>query len=307
MEKVKLSDLTSVEKSTLIDEVDGDNAGCGIIHTGKYYVLAYRPKKETSTYRCVGVELFIHTIGGKSDDERLFISPDIVLYKQSWYETNKVPFKDRLSEAIQAKIKNVNDLDKKIDDEIERIAKEKRDREQAIRDHTNKIRSCQLKIDATIKTIVPTSKSMIEHNQEQLLIAEKAEQEFVESIKSCNFDHEEPVTEFFHKGHSYNFNSADYCSEKDRQNAVNEAICNIKQHKKSEEFARFNHSDTEVKDIKDKSVLYVDKIVKPVSDIVYGELVSPSDPKYLTDLEKQQVKTNKINSINISTQPVMEG
>jgi hypothetical protein len=62
MTDIKISNLTNYEQSTLKQEVDGDNAGSGVLYTGKYHVLIYYPLKDQSTYKCTGVTLMVRKI-----------------------------------------------------------------------------------------------------------------------------------------------------------------------------------------------------------------------------------------------------
>lgn len=166
--KIEFSDLNEEERKQFENEVDGDKAGCGIIRTGKYHVLAYRPIKMGG--KCVGLT----TLLSKMDNEEgsILVSRKEVLYKLPWY-CKQESFKERLDVVVKDQVALVSKLDKAIDDENERVIKEIADREKAIREYTDKVRSCRLKIDSTIKTIVPEAKSMIEYNSERLL-AEKA-------------------------------------------------------------------------------------------------------------------------------------
>jgi hypothetical protein len=178
MTKIKLSDLNEQERNQLIQEVDGDNAGCGMVYIGTYYALAYRPLKDIVTGDCVGTELFIK----KSQEDSTFYSiwqplDNVKVYSEpKFFDSNKEPFKNRLEASVKDEIARIKKYDQQIDDKIALIAKEKSDREKAIREHTESIRLKQLSIDSTMKSICPKSKSMVEINRERLL-SEKSEVE----------------------------------------------------------------------------------------------------------------------------------
>lgn len=266
MADIKLSDLTDYEKSTLKQEVDGDNAGCGVIYTGKYYVSIYHPLKDPKTYKCNGVTIVIRKIENNRD--AVYYPPIEVPYRQGFFTSNKEPFKNRLANAINKQTNLVIKLDKQIDDEIERIAKEKLAREKAIKDHTEKIRSCQLKIDSTIKTLVPNAKSMIEIQHDHLL-AETTD----------NYISDTPMNEIVSKAfpeigskqkmyHDYNPNKK-YDTVKEREEAVNDAIL---------------HSN---------DIPHREKREKLITMINEPELIMPGDSNYLTSAERN----NKINTV----------
>ena len=254
MTDIKNIDLNPDEKDRIVREVYDDSPGCGVIHPGKYHILAYKPiltSGPISKSKCIGVELFIH----KADNTLKQWTPDCkVLYKQSFFET-KEAFKDRLQSAIKEQIATTILLDKAIDDEINRIAKEKRDREKAIEDHITHTRSCQLKIDSTIKTLAPKAKSMIEVNSERLLAAKTHTQENLTS-----------------------FVENEYGSEIEKQKDANDLLL----HKK------INRVVPEVIDhlIMGKYGEPNMKIIK--ENMVECELVMPGDSNYSTSIEKNE-------------------
>lgn len=296
MVEIKLSNLNESEKSQLYQDVDGDSAGCGVIQTGKYHVLAYKPIKDKETYKCTGVELFIHKI--QNDKQRPNIPSVNVYFKQSWL-SQKEAFKHRLEKSVKKQTDLINKLDKAIDDEIERVAKEKLDRENAIKEHTEKVRSCQLKLDSTMKTIVPTAKSMIEFNHERML-AEAKPEEPTPALETTI----EPESVFNFEPHTSEvrtevFLEKDYVSERERQFAINDAFLHqtvirerprkskstVKTQAKSKDVVKdqvFNKNQKNMVNVKMNDTL-----------VVEAELLMPSDTKYLTDLERQQATKNR--------------
>lgn len=255
MTDIKLSDLTDHEKEQLKQEVDGDNAGCGVVYTGKYYISLYRPLKDAKTYKCNGVTIIVKKIENNNYD--IPYSPPIdVPYKEGFLTLNKEPFKNRLADAIKEQTNLVVKLDKQIDDEIERVAKEKAAREKAIKDHTEKIRSCQLKIDSTIKILAPSAKSMIEIQNDHLL-AETNKEPYVDCSPM-----EEVISKAFPEISTkqkmyYDYDpKKNYSSEKEQNAAVNNAI------------------------------LYPKWDASKMTVIIEPELIKPGDNNYLTNVER---------------------
>jgi hypothetical protein len=182
MPEIKLSNLTESERSQFKEETEGDKPGHGILLTGKYYIAAYQPVDDSDTGKCIGVEVFIHKI---QETNSLRIPSTKVLFKQSWLST-KEPFKDRLDAAVKTQTNAVVKLDKEIDDEVARVIKQNKEREQAIVEHTKNVRLCKLKIDSTIKAVAPNAKSLIEFKNEQLLaekVAEDASRLAIKNLK----------------------------------------------------------------------------------------------------------------------------
>ena len=246
--KIEYSDLSSEERNQFENEVDGDNAGCGIILTGKYHVLTYRPIKENG--KCVGVA----TILNKMESEgSTIVRRNEVHYKLPWY-CKQTSFKSRLDAVVKEQVSLVPKLDKAIDDEIARVIKEKADREKAVKEYTEKVRSCRLKIDSTIKTIVPEAKSLIEYNSDRLLAEKINEHTPVSDIDVTEtfFDPPEKKVEPIRFGGS----------NQEHNRLVNDMMINSRGNK-----------------------MYKSTCPKRFPT---AELVLPGDKKYLTTLEKQQ-------------------
>ena len=222
--KIEFSDLNEEERKQFENEVDGDSAGCGIIRTGKYHVLAYRPIKMGG--KCVGLT----TIISKMDNEEgsTLVSREEVLYKLPWYCKQK-SFKERLDVVVKDQVGLVSKLDKDIDNENERVIKEIADREKAVKEYTKKVRSCRLKIDSTIKTIVPEAKSMIEYNSERLL-AEKAAEEAT-PVADININPEDFINAPSYVNHEEGHAPSGYTSEREKQEGVNNTILNTTPYK----------------------------------------------------------------------------
>jgi hypothetical protein len=333
--KVKLSDLNATEEHNLKEEIDGDKAGYGVIYTGKHYVLAYNPLKDPETYACIGVELFVR--GGRDSNIHYpTIGSISVPYKVGGgllsKLSEKTPFKDRLNDAIKLQTDLIDQRGKEIDDRLARIAQEKIDREKAIQDHINKTRSCQLKIDETIKTLIPSAKSLMEYNHERLL----AEAECAETARTWGSDPElnpecnpecnpKRKKDFSSVQFSISYaceqltqknrNEKEWVSEKARQCEINDIIL-------SQMCVHNESSPLQPKDIIDgvgaaqnpmgvneiPSDMFLTKqahnknlqpkdfvnVVEKQSEfkILSVEVMSPSDPKYLTNFEKQQVQSD---------------
>jgi hypothetical protein len=274
MSEIKLSDLTADEKTQFKEETEGDKPGHGILLTGKYHVAAYQPMDDSTTGKCTGVEVFVHNIDTTSKNHIPIIH---VPFKQSWLST-KESFKDRLDLAIKSQINNVIEADKRIDDEIARVIKEKKDREDAIAEHTRNVRSCKLKIDSTIKAVAPNSKSLIEYKNEQLLVEKAAEDACRIAIESMRETHEKIIPEVkpIPENNTYE-------SEKEKQAAVNDYI--LKRETYYEPVCK--PVSTKDKNLQPKDFIKEMREAKRSNKVVYAELILPSDPGYMTNLERQ--------------------
>ena len=267
MSKIKLSDLNEQEKAQLIQEVDGDNTGCGMIYIGTYYALAYRPLKDTVTGDCIGTELFIK----KSQEDSTFYSiwqplNDVKVYSEpKFLDLNKDPFKNRLETSIKNEIARVKRYDQEIDNKIAHVAKEKSDREKAIRDHTENIRAKQLSIDSTIKSICPKSKSMVEINRERLL-TERSEVETPQPDEP-----NDPLKWMRNKNPKEIFQTVpdNIKTDSERGKWANDVLINRK-------FQSYGETHPKI-----ETVVKIPKFIDP-------ELVLPNGPRYLTLNERQQ-------------------
>jgi mRNA-degrading endonuclease YafQ of YafQ-DinJ toxin-antitoxin module len=258
MADIKKIDLNPEEKDRIVREIFDDNPGKGVVYSGKYHLLAYKPiltHGAISKSKCIGVELFISKVDGT---QKQWTPEAKVPYRQSIFAV-KESFKSRLQTTIKEQIALTDSLDKAIDDAIEKAAKEKREREKAIEDHISHTRSCQLKIDSTIKMLVPTAKSVIEVNSERLLM-EQSKQEF-DRLKSVRIAAEADEDL---KQATNAFMAGDYDSEIEKQHYANDVLIN-------REMPNRNHVET--------------------------ELVSPGNPKYLTDLERSNAEDSKVGVV----------
>jgi|WetSurMetagenome_2_1015567.scaffolds.fasta_scaffold44958_1 hypothetical protein len=250
--------------------IDGDNAGCGVIYIGKYYVLSYRPIKITETCDCTGTELFIkRTQDGFPWYIRTWLPSTYVYSSTRWFDINKGSFEDRLKNSVKNQIAFVEEIDNEIDERIARVAKEKSDKEEAIRKHAETIRSKQIAIDSAIKSICPKAKSMIEiQNHERLLAAKSEKDESVSRPDTTALKWSEVSSGTWPPVPKYVTHEEEIYPNVGRW--ANDAILNHK----------FDRNKQPV----DK---YIDTMRSPI-EIVDVEVVGPDDPRYLTEMEKMQ-------------------
>ena len=249
--KIGISDLTNEERDQFDNEVEGDKAGFGVVHTGKYHVLTYCPVK--SDGEDVGVAILLNKMESRGST---LLSRNEILYELPWYYQPKESFENRLESIVKPQISLIVKLDKDIDDEISRVIKEKAEREQAIKDYTEQARLRRLKIDSSIKTIVPKAKSMIECNNERLL-AEAESKNFISNMKITESFFDIPEEEEF-------VECPENVSDFDKQKIVNDMMMNSNKKKMCG---------------KNNSKIVVDT-----------EVILPNDSRYLTDVEKQNMK-----------------
>lgn len=313
MTDIKLSDLNNDEKAQFEEETNGDKPGHGVILTGKYYVAAYQPVDNPVTGRCIGVEVFVHKI---QDTKGAGLPSVKVLFKQTWLSIRE-PFKDRLDEAVKNQMQVVAIEDKKIDDDIARDIKAKKDREDAILEHTKNVRSCKLKIDSTIKAVAPKAKSLIEYRNEQL-IAEKA----AEDARQIAAKNSPPIPEMEETKYHSSINPIPennvYESEKEKQTAINDYILKRESFYEPTQKTKSQTKNSQPKDFikemreskKVKSYRFdeaiplceTELVIDPnMNNIIRAELVMPDDPKYMTNLEKQ----NASRGIPLVTDKIM--
>jgi hypothetical protein len=150
-EKLILQRLSGDEKARLERKLTNDQSGCGTIYNGKHYCLEYRPSRDPFTLKCTGVKLVIvHT----NNRDLPASSPRYIPFKPGII-FNKAPYKERLEEMVAHMTKDVQQFDESVEKDLIRKQNEKEERAAAIEAHAEKVMKCQLKIDATMRAIVP--------------------------------------------------------------------------------------------------------------------------------------------------------
>jgi hypothetical protein len=180
------------EQYVVACEVTKDEAGHGTLYKGKYYHLDYEPLRDNRDYKCTGVKLTTRRNAGSSHTELGLNNAWVNIQFKPGIIFNKGAYKDRLSHAISECKQRIIKGEKQIDVEIERKTKaiadakiwelnEVVDREKAVAEHVKKIKKCQVRIDATMKRLVPEAESVVEAKAakaESNEIVRKAEEAF---------------------------------------------------------------------------------------------------------------------------------
>jgi len=159
-QEIIVSRLDKDEKRKLEHDIMEEHAGCGELFRSKYYHLDYQPTRDHKTYKCTGVELVIRRV----DTEFAHDAPtEYVPFKvQRFFGLlgEAKPYKDRLESAIEHQKSVILGIEKSMDDRVAQRAKEEENRKLALEEHAKRIKKCQLKIDHTMKAIVPNAKPL---------------------------------------------------------------------------------------------------------------------------------------------------
>lgn len=154
------------EKRDVEYEINNSESGHGILHRGVYYTLFYEPTRNPQDLKCIGVKLTMRpNPNAMSINHNFHGKPEIILFKSGLF-FNREAYHIRLENAIKKCKTQIKDIDNKIDSDKNKIEKAicdanfnelkfEKDREKAVQVHINKIKKCQLRIDETMKKIVP--------------------------------------------------------------------------------------------------------------------------------------------------------
>lgn len=167
------SPLRPQEQYVVACEVIKDETGHGTLHKGKYYHLDYEPTRDNRDYKCTGVKLIIRKNTEATKINHGFNNTPVCVYFKSGIFFNKGSYKNRLEHAIHECKQRIVTEERAIDNEVIRKEKaihdakvwelnEVSDREKAVAEHVKKIKKCQMRIDDTMKKLVPEAEPKLE-------------------------------------------------------------------------------------------------------------------------------------------------
>jgi hypothetical protein len=157
------------EKHNISRDINNLETGHGTLHEGKYYTLCYEPVHDPHTFKCLGVKLTMHPNPDAMNINHNFPNSPILVRFKPGVIFERGAFITRLESATKLCKKRMKDIDTLIDANIEKKARairdakvweltDVRDREKATVEYVNKINGCHMRVDATMKKIVPEAK-----------------------------------------------------------------------------------------------------------------------------------------------------